>query len=94
MCMRDLFFLFLTFLHVNSILNLNHCSADPDITWGDGIYSAYFTQLGSNPGFYSVSIHIDDNKGQAVVPVHTNISRGFYGKNELLSLIALIIFST
>ncbi|CAG7821132.1 unnamed protein product, partial [Allacma fusca] len=48
----------------------------PDITWGDGIYTAYFTQLGPNSGFFSLTVHIDDNQGQAVVPVHTNITRG------------------
>jgi len=53
--------------------------SDPDITWGDGIYSAYFTQLGPNPGYFSVHVHIDDNNGQAVVPVHTNVTRGSYG---------------
>lgn len=54
---------------------------DPDITAGDGIYSAYFTQLGSNPGFFTVSGHADDNRSQAVVPIHTNITRGHIGKN-------------
>lgn len=58
---------------------------DCDITWGDGIYSAYFTQLGTNPGFFSVSLQISDNNGQAVVPVHTNISRGHYGKHEKIN---------
>lgn len=53
---------------------------DPDITWGDGIYSAYFTQLGPNPGLFTVSLQIDDNNGQAVVPVHTNITRKSYGE--------------
>lgn len=57
-------------------------SGDPDITWGDGVYSAYFTQLGSLPGVFSVSLEINDNSGQAVVPVHTNITRGTYGKNS------------
>lgn len=54
-------------------------SGDPDITWGDGIYSAYFTQLGPVPGVFGVSLQINDNNGQAVVPVHTNITRGSYG---------------
>lgn len=55
-------------------------SGDPDITWGDGIYSAYFTQLGPNPGLFTVSVQVDDNNGQAVVPVHTNITRKSYDK--------------
>lgn len=55
-------------------------SGDPDITWGDGIYSAYFTQLGPLPGVFGVNIEVNDNNGQAVVPVHTNITRGSYGK--------------
>ncbi|XP_021963561.1 calcium-activated chloride channel regulator 1 [Folsomia candida] len=63
-----------------SVRLLDTGSSDPDLTWGDGIYSAYFTQLGPIPGFFSVSIQISDNNGQAVVPVHTNISRGNYDK--------------
>jgi len=55
-------------------------SGDPDITWGDGIYSAYFTQLGPVPGVFGVNVQVNDNHGQAVVPVHTNITRGIYGR--------------
>ncbi|CAL8087785.1 unnamed protein product [Orchesella dallaii] len=55
-------------------------SGDPDITWGDGIYSAYFTQLGPVAGIFGVNIQVNDNHGQAVVPVHTNITRGSYDK--------------
>ncbi|CAL8101953.1 unnamed protein product [Orchesella dallaii] len=63
-----------------SVKLLDTGSGDPDITWGDGIYSAYFTQLGPNPGLFTVSLQIDDNNGQAVVPVHTNITRKSYDK--------------
>lgn len=59
-------------------------SGDPDITWGDGVYSAYFTQLGPLPGVFGVSLNVNDNSGQAVVPVHTNITRGSYGKLAFL----------
>lgn len=67
---------------------------DNDITWGDGIYSAYYTQLGPNPGIFSVSIQITDNNGQAVVPVHTNITRGYYGTEYLEWNTRTIICST
>jgi len=86
---------FVTFLRLRSVFfskrflqmfnwDANHnlifwVAIDPDITWGDGIYSAYFTQLGSNPGFFTVSAYVDDNRGQAVVPIHTNITRGHLG---------------
>lgn len=39
----------------------------PDITPGDGIYSAYFTQLSSQPGFYSISVRAWDGAGRATV---------------------------
>ena len=43
-------------------------SGDPDITSGDGIYSAYFSDYSSVPGFYSIQVTADDNKGQAKTP--------------------------
>ena len=43
-------------------------SGDPDITSGDGIYSAYFSDYSTVPGFYSIQVTADDNKGQAKTP--------------------------
>jgi hypothetical protein len=45
-------------------------SGDPDVTSGDGIYSAYFSEYTSVPGFYSVQVTADDNKGQARLKSH------------------------
>ena len=43
-------------------------SGYPDITRGDGIYSAYFTQFISEPGFYSVVISATNKNGEARLP--------------------------
>ena len=43
-------------------------SGYPDITSGDGIYSAYFTQFSSEPGFYSVVMTASNSEGQASLP--------------------------
>ena len=43
-------------------------SGYPDITAGDGIYSAYFTQFSSEPGFYSVVVTASNKQGQASLP--------------------------
>ena len=40
----------------------------PDITAGDGIYSAYFVDFTTAPGLYSVSLFADHNSGRASVP--------------------------
>ena len=40
----------------------------PDITRHDGIYSAYFTDISSTPGYYSVTIEANSNNGQSKVP--------------------------
>ena len=40
----------------------------PDITAGDGVYSAYFTQFTSEPGFYSVVVTASNREGGAVLP--------------------------
>ena len=45
----------------------------PDITQGDGIYSAYFTALGPEPGHYSVRVRAGDGAGAARIP---SLSRG------------------
>lgn len=42
----------------------------PDITAGDGIYSAYFTALGPEPGYYTVRVVAGDG-GTARVPTLT-----------------------
>jgi len=43
-------------------------SGYPDITRGDGIYSAYFTQFTSQPGFYSVVVSAKNKEGHARLP--------------------------
>ena len=43
-------------------------SGYPDITRGDGIYSAYFTQFISEPGFYSVVVSASNKNGEARLP--------------------------
>ena len=40
----------------------------PDITSGDGIYSAYIPRFAMIPGFYSVRLTVTDNNGQASIP--------------------------
>ena len=40
----------------------------PDITQGDGIYSAYFTQFTSEPGFYTVTVTATNKNGTARLP--------------------------
>ena len=40
----------------------------PDITKADGIYSAYFTQFTSEPGFYSVVVSVRNKDGAAKLP--------------------------
>ena len=50
-------------------------SGYPDITAGDGIYSAYFTQFSSEPGFYSVHISASNKQGQASLPRLTESER-------------------
>ena len=37
----------------------------PDVTSGDGVYSAAFSGFSSVPGFYSVGVRADDNGGMA-----------------------------
>ena len=41
-------------------------TGDPDVTAGDGIYSAYFTEFARVPGFYSVHVSADHNQGVAL----------------------------
>lgn len=40
----------------------------PDITAGDGLYSAFVPRYAVKPGYYSVRLTVTDNSGQAVVP--------------------------
>ncbi len=37
----------------------------PDVTEGDGVYSAYLTEYGSEPGFYSFEVEATHNDGKA-----------------------------
>lgn len=47
----------------------------PDITAGDGIYSAYFTQFTSEPGFYTVTVTATNKNGTARLPrVQKNVN--------------------
>ena len=46
----------------------------PDITGGDGIYSAYFTQFTSQPGFYSVVVTVRNKNGSARLPRLNNMN--------------------
>ena len=40
----------------------------PDITAGDGVYSAYVPGNGVVPGYYAVRLVVSDNNGKAVQP--------------------------
>ena len=40
----------------------------PDITAGDGIYSAYFADYATVPGLYTIRVVADNNDGLARVP--------------------------
>lgn len=54
--------------HPSNVVHLNlrdDGSAYPDITANDGIYSAYFTEFASVPGFYSIEATATHNEGQA-----------------------------
>ena len=42
----------------------------PDMTSGDGIYSAYAPGYATKPGYYSLRIRVTDNQGNAVQPKH------------------------
>ncbi len=41
---------------------------DPDVTKGDGVYSAYLTEYSSDAGTYSFQVFADHNNGLAKVP--------------------------
>lgn len=58
-----------------SIALRDNGSGYPDITTGDGIYSAYFTQFTSEPGFYSVVVTARNKEGQASLPRLTDSER-------------------
>ena len=45
----------------------------PDITADDGIYSVYFTDFATVPGFYSVQVSADNNGGSARTPRLTGL---------------------
>ena len=46
----------------------------PDITAQDGIYSVYFADFATVPGFYSVQVSADNNGGSARTPRFTAVS--------------------
>jgi hypothetical protein len=53
-------------------------SGDPDMTSGDGIYSAYFSEYSTVPGYYSIQVIADDNKGTAKTPkVLSSVSKKY-----------------
>ncbi len=45
----------------------------PDVTAGDGIYSAYFTDLTSEPGFYGLQVSATHNSGDASIPKPSSV---------------------
>ncbi len=44
---------------------LDDGSGVPDVTSGDGVYSATFSDFAAVPGFYGVQVNADDNGGLA-----------------------------
>ena len=51
------------------VLNMRDNGAGyPDITAQDGIYSVYFADFATVPGFYSVQVSADNNGGSARTP--------------------------
>ena len=46
----------------------------PDVTKGDGIYSAYFMDFAAEPGLYSISVTATHNNGEAMIPKPTKKS--------------------
>ena len=50
----------------------------PDITSGDGIYSAYLPMFGDLPGYYSVRMVVTAKEGQASIPVVPHARSGMY----------------
>ena len=74
-------------------------SGDPDVTSGDGIYSAYFSDFAAVPGYYSIQVTADDNKGQArtpkVVPNNLHAPKSFsntQGKSNNFYYLVLTFF--
>lgn len=68
-------------------------SGDPDVTSGDGIYSAYFSDYSSVPGFYSIQVIADDNKGHAKTPKVVPTTSKAFTSNSGKLLNDLIIHS-
>ncbi len=50
----------------------------PDVTKGDGVYSAYLTQYGPEPGMYTVEVGASHNGGAARVPKPAYAGGGDY----------------
>ena len=70
----------------------------PDITAGDGIYSAYFADYATVPGLYTIRVVADNNDGLARTPkVQTVFAVGSLGsqnnnsKNETPSTLGKLI---
>ena len=65
----------------------------PDLTAADGIYSAYFTQFSSEPGFYSVLVTATDNQGRAALPRTSDTERSVRESSETVCCGSTIPFS-
>ena len=73
----------------------------PDITAGDGIYSAYFADYATVPGLYTIRVVADNNDGlartpkvQAVFSVASSDTHNNSSKNDASNMIGkLMIFS-
>ena len=56
----------------------------PDITADDGIYSVYFTDFATVPGFYSVQVSADNNGGSARTPRFTATTVAILGSKQII----------
>ena len=57
-----------------SLMMRDNGAGYPDITADDGIYSVYFTDFATVPGFYSVQVSADNNGGSARTPRLTGLT--------------------
>ena len=69
-------------------------AGDPDITGDDGIYSVYFSDIATVPGFYSIQVTADHNAGQArtmkTLDYNTNKDSS-EGKNQFINLFETLL---
>ena len=56
----------------------------PDITAQDGIYSVYFADFATVPGFYSVQVSADNNGGSARTPRFTATTAAILGSKQII----------